>query len=90
MWPGAFSVAARDFPLGGAQMFAMMALFGDMGCAMGPWISGLISDFVTGWNAGNPAADQIGLRFGILFGVLFPVVLLSLLLVHRRLKRNRD
>ncbi len=82
MWPGAFSLAARDFPAGGAQMFAIMALSGDMGCAMGPWVSGLISDFVTGINAGNPAADQIGLKWGILFGVLFPIILLASLLFH--------
>lgn len=69
-------------------MFAVMALSGDMGCAMGPWFSGLISDFVTGVNAGNPAADQIGLKWGILFGVLFPTVLLTALLVHRRLKKR--
>ena len=64
LWPGAFSLAAREFSAGGAQMFAVMALSGDMGCAIGPWVSGLISDFVTDLNAGNPAADQIGLKWG--------------------------
>ena len=83
LWPGAFSLAAREFSAGGAQMFAIMALSGDMGCAIGPWISGLISDFATNLNAGNPAADQIGLKWGILFGVVFPIVLLISLLLYR-------
>ena len=86
MWPGSYSLAAREFPAGGAQMFAVMALAGDMGCSVGPWISGLISDFVAGVNAGNPIADQIGLKWGIVFGAVFPIVMLVAMLFHRRKK----
>ena len=36
MWPGTFSMACRDLPLGGTAMFALLALGGDLGCSGGP------------------------------------------------------
>lgn len=40
MWPGTFSLAALRMPEGGTALFAMLALFGDSGCALGPAIVG--------------------------------------------------
>jgi MFS family permease len=62
MWPGTFSLASRLFPLGGTAMFAVLALAGDLGCASGPGLVGLVM-------SGAP------LRAGILTAIIFPLVL---------------
>lgn len=62
LWPGTFSLTARRFPLGGGAMFAVLATFGDLGAAVGPWLAGAI-------------ADASGLRAGLLAGTAFPIAI---------------
>ena len=64
MWPGVFSKAASD-ARGGTAMFALLALAGDVGCAGGPTVVGMVSG----------ALDN-NLNMGFLAGVLFPILLL--------------
>lgn len=64
MWPGVFSKAASD-ARGGTVMFALLALAGDVGCAGGPTVVGMVSG----------ALDN-NLNMGFLAGVLFPILLL--------------
>ncbi|MEE0945540.1 MAG: MFS transporter [Acutalibacteraceae bacterium] len=45
MWPGSLSMSASKFPTGAASMFAILAMFGDLGCSFGPWMTGLIADY---------------------------------------------
>lgn len=40
---GTFSIVARAYPQGGTAMFAILALAGDVGCAAGPGLVGLVS-----------------------------------------------
>ncbi len=65
LWPGTFSIAARELPKGGNGMFAVLALAGDIGCAAGPAVVGLISD-----STGE-------LKSGILAASVFPAVMLA-------------
>ena len=65
MWPGTFSKASAALSKGGTAMFALLALGGDMGCAGGPTLVGMISDSL---------GDN--LKMGILAGIIFPVLLL--------------
>lgn len=71
MWPGVFSFAAKIFPQGGTALFAMLAVFGDFGCAFGPWLAGVISD---GIRASSLQFDP--LKFGLLILVVFPVTMI--------------
>ena len=64
-WPGTFSAAAIRLPTGGIAMYAMMALFGDLGCSAGPTLVGLVA----GANGGN-------LALGLTAAMVFPVVVL--------------
>lgn len=64
MWPCMLSLSSERIPDGGTAMFAMLALFGDMGCAFGPWLTGVVAD------------SGLGLNAGILCGVIFPVIML--------------
>jgi hypothetical protein len=39
MWPGTLSMSASRFPAGGAAMFGVLAMAGDLGGALGPWMA---------------------------------------------------
>lgn len=73
MWPGTFSLAAERMPGGGTLMFALFAVAGDLGCAGGGTMVGLVS-----------SANGDDLRTGILSGTVFAVVMLACVLVLRR------
>lgn len=65
MWPGTFSLAAKSMKTGGTAMFAFLALAGDVGCAGGPTLVGIISE-----------AFGENLQKGLIFAAAFPTVLL--------------
>lgn len=65
MWPGTFSFASEKCPKGGATMFALLALAGDVGCSLGPTAVG----FVSGCFDDN-------LKAGMLCSIIFPVMLI--------------
>lgn len=92
MWPGTLSLVSRQIPNGGTFLFGAMAVFGDVGCSLGPWITGLVSDrVVTGAALAGTAglgAEQLGLRAGLLAAIVFPLgLLLCALLYFRRRAR---
>lgn len=95
MWPGVFSLSSQTFPRGGTAMFGMLAIFGDLGGSLGPWLSGVISDasqhltVVEQWAASTgEVLSQAGLKCGILAGTLFPLLLLIGLMMFRVRKKE--
>ena len=81
MWPGTFSLTAAGFPYGGAAMFGVLAVFGDAGGAIGPWIAGAVAETSTrpagvlhGLAGLLPDDGGSGLRVGLLVGTVFPVL----------------
>lgn len=87
MWPGMLALCASRYPTAGASMFALLALGGDIGCSVGPWLTGTVSDAVV--NLVNHSSDifknlldrgftpdQLGLRAGFLSAVIFPLMML--------------
>lgn len=96
MWPGTFSLTSGRFPKGGTMMFGILAICGDLGCSLGPWMAGAISDYVqkTGrtlalWSTSGMAPEQIGLRTGLLAAVIFPLLItISLLTFRKKSKRQ--
>ena len=78
MWPGSISICSGKISTGGTAMFALLAMAGDLGGALGPAIVGNITQ-----NAGND------MQKGMLSGCAFPLILLvSLLLLNRAGRRN--
>ena len=69
MWPGTLSCAAARFPSGGTPMFGSLAIFGGLGCSLGPWVAGVVADNAVG-----------GLRTGILVATVFPAAMILLIL----------
>lgn len=76
LWPGSLSKAAGALPMGGTAMFALLALTGDLGCALGPTLVGMVS---------GTAGDD--LKAGILAAVVFPVILVLCSLPARKRKK---
>lgn len=76
MWPGTFSLSAKQCPQGGTLMFALLALAGDVGCAGGPGVVSVVSG----------RFPEYGIKAGLLAAILFPCLLLVLL--YRRKKSN--
>ncbi len=67
-WPGTFSYAAKTFPKGDTLMYGILALSGDLGCAMGPWLLGIV-------------AEIKGLNLGFLATSVFPLLLFIMALL---------
>ena len=73
MWPGSISISTRVLPAGGTAMFALLALAGDLGGALGPAIIGAVSQ-----NNGN------NLQAGVLAGIGFPIILVLCVFMIRK------
>jgi fucose permease len=84
LWPGTFSLAAKRFPLGGAALFGILAVCGDAGAAVGPWLAGAIADATSNTvGTGSGLASLLpngisGLRAGLLVGTTFPLVVIAI------------
>lgn len=96
MWPGTFSLTAAAYPKGGTAMFGMMAVAGDLGGSVGPWLAGLVSDLTRNrdsfvrWGARiGLDADQLGLKAGLLVAAAFPLAML-ISLVWRKTGRLKS
>ncbi len=61
-WPGIYSAGARTFKTGGAVMFGVFAMCGDIGCALGPWVIGIV-------------AEYSNLNYGFLAASVFPLLM---------------
>ncbi len=76
LWPGTFSIAAKTVK-GGTFMFAILALFGDLGCGGGPLVVGTVA-----------SALGDNLNMGILVSAIFPVIMILGLIIHIKSKKS--
>ncbi|MDL2236697.1 MFS transporter [Christensenellaceae bacterium OttesenSCG-928-K19] len=95
MWPGMLSFTSASYPKGGTAMFGVLAMCGDIGCSLGPWITGIVSDVaqrsdtVLAWGAKmGYDAEQAGLKIGLLVAIVFPLIMLAGILVMRKLAKK--
>lgn len=93
LWPVTISLSSQTYPKGGNSMFALLALGGDIGCAIGPSTVGLVSLAVTNSNSslieGIHTSDQLAelsMRGGLLVAIVFPIVII---ICVRKLQRAR-
>lgn len=66
MWPGVYALAGREYKTGGTKMFGLLALAGDVGCTIGPTLSGVVSSDI---------------KTGLLFSSIYPVILFAGMIV---------
>jgi fucose permease len=98
LWPGTLSLAAARFPLGGAAVFGILAVFGDAGGAGGPWLAGAVAQTAT--SSGGflhdlagllPDDGGVGLRVGLLIGTVFPLAIVLVAQLYAvAARRHRD
>lgn len=84
-WPGTFSLVSGLYPNGGAAMFGVLAILGDIGCSVGPWLVSFVSSAAQ--TADAALTDGSALKIGLGFGNLFPILaILGLVLLGVRKK----
>ena len=83
LWPGTLVITAEKYPLAGAWMFAILAAAGDVGAAVGPFLTGVATDLTRSlaaapaWAAGlGLNTEQFAVRLAILLASLFPALTL--------------
>ena len=79
MWPGTLSIASQKLPSGGTAMFALLAMAGDLGGAIGPGTVGMIS---------QKLSDN--LQAGLFFGSIFPIILIIFLVIFKIMKGKKE
>lgn len=88
MWPATLSLAAKLFPKGGGSMYSILALSGDTGCTLGPWVISFMSiQYSQNLSSGD------ALKSGIGFGALFPalmIIAISLLRLKNSIDKKSD
>lgn len=84
MWPGTISLSAAAYPKGGTAMFGALAIFGDVGASIGPWMAGFVSDAaqqssrLLAWGAASGLhPEQVGLKSGLFVAIVFPLLLVA-------------
>ncbi len=77
LWPGTLSLGGELFPAAGTSVYALYALFGDVGCTSGSGSTGLVADAFGG-----------NLRIGFIWAAVFPVIGLIVLLILRGRQRR--
>ena len=83
MWPGTLDLSAAKFPRGGSALFALLALGGDVGCSVGPFITGVVSDAAASGGLAGRLSESLGvtgeqaaIKIGLLAVAMFPVLLI--------------
>ena len=79
LWPGTISISSARMPQGGTAMFALLAMAGDLGGALGPWLVGNVSELM-----GN------NLQNGLLAGSVFPLILIFALVSMTKLAEKQS
>ena len=80
MWPGTISVISPRLPRGGTALFALLAMAGDLGGALGPWLVGEVT---------QQAGDR--LQSGMLAGGIFPLLMIAALaLLNLTVSKNNQ
>lgn len=79
MWPGTLSLAAKYTGFKGTTMFGILALGGDVGCALGPEVVALGSQL---------SVLSSPIRTGILCAGVFPIAMLAIIIIiNRKIKK---
>ncbi|MBK0347023.1 MFS transporter [Aerococcaceae bacterium zg-ZJ1578] len=76
LWPGTYSLATQGMSHNGPMMFGLLALVGDLGCTIGPFLIGRVASYF--------AND---FRIGILTSLLFPLIF-AVMLGAARVTKN--
>lgn len=85
MWPGTLSYTSKKFNYkAGPVMMILLALGGDIGCSLGPWVTGKVSDLYLA--AASVPDESAAIRAGLLVAAIFPILMVITLTVMKKMK----
>lgn len=90
LWPGTLVLASSKMPGAGASLFALLAAGGDVGAAVGPWLSGVAATAGSSYafNNGIASPESFGLRIALLLASTFAVCCFIVHKILSKLKSN--
>lgn len=94
MWPGVLSLTAREFTRGGAVLFSLLAICGDIGCSVGPWLAGMVSNNIDTDMFSQLApfagleSGQIALKCGLFAAGIFPIIMIFTVLAFISIRKK--
>jgi len=77
LWPGTVELASKKIPDGSGAMYSAVAIFGDIGCSLAPFLTGIV--------ASMNALGENSLRIGLLTNIIYPI---TFILVIRKLMKK--
>lgn len=95
LWPVTLSLSAQTYPKGGNSMFALLALGGDIGCAIGPSTVGLVSlaansnSSLLNQFATSDRLAEFSLRGGLFIAIIFPIIIIVCVRQLQKAKHNQ-
>ena len=96
MWPGVYSFSAKKMKTSTTAMYGILALFGDMGCSVGSWLCGVVSEFSLRFTTVISLAqrlmitnEQMGLKIGVIATGIFPLIMV-IALAFTKLNHSED
>lgn len=94
LWPGTLIIVGENYPKSTVAVYALMAVAGDMGGAIIPYLVGILINklqltdnrlFFEG------PIEQTSMRGGLMFAAIFPLIALVIIwLLKRHLKANKE
>ncbi len=94
LWPGMLSYTSMKYNYNaGPLMFGLLALGGDIGCSVGPWVTGAVSDLTIELNQGTMELSILknqAIKTGLLAAIVFPCAMTILLLIMRKMKTKPE
>lgn len=94
LWPGSLIVSSDRFVSGGVFIYAMMASGGDLGAAVGPQLSGIVTDAVIAspWAMSlaqslSLSPESLGMKSGLLIGALVSLLAIPFMAIITKKKK---
>ena len=90
MWPGMLSYTSQKYNhKAGPVLFSMLALGGDLGCSVGPWLTGKVSDsYLASLETITAAAESQAIRYGLFAAAIFPLIMFLLVFIMKKLPQK--
>lgn len=93
MWPGMLSYTSYKYNYNaGPVMFGLLALGGDIGCSIGPWLTGKVSDLYIAFNHSNVSVENLSnsaIKAGLLAAIIFPMAMIVLIIIMKNLRTKK-
>ncbi len=97
MWPGTISLTSARLPYGGTIMFGALAVMGDLGASVGPWVAGFVADKIQVVSrpleillGENVPLAQARLKTGILSAIVFPILMFLVLILFNNHNKEKS